>query len=113
MYTQEQEQLRLSLVQFLGAILSNSNFAEPEMRRQSLTALVTEELVKVCKSGENVDMVAAKPILRATQHIIHTREQEIRSELEKSNIDNEQIEDAVEDMTWLRTDLEKYIDAIK
>ena len=115
MYTQEQDQLRMSLIQFFGSILANSNFEDASMRRQSLIALVTEELIKVCKSGnENgIDMIASKPLLRATQHIIHTREQEIRKELNDLCMNDDDIEDAVENMTYIRAGLENYIKTIK
>lgn len=114
MYTQEQEQLRMGLVQFLGSILSSSNFAEPEMRRQSVVALVTEELVKICKNQDNnIDMVAAKPILKATQHILSTRESEIRQDLADISMDDDFIEEAVSDISWIKEDLEKYINTIE
>ena len=114
MYSEMQEQLRLSLTQFFGAILVNSQFKDSTMKKQSLVALVMEELLKVCKTQDDItDMIVAKPILRAGQFLLERRNCEIQEELKKNNIDEELIEDATEDLQWMIADLEKYIASLE
>lgn len=84
MYTEEQEHLRMALHQFFGSILINSNLKDKEMKKQSLVALVVEELIKICKD-DNIDIIAAKPILRGAHHILSIRKQEIEEVLQDKN----------------------------
>lgn len=113
MYTQEQEQIRMGLHQFFGSILVNSNLEDSSMRKQSLIALVLEELVKICKKDDNeIDIVAAKPILRATHYILEGRMNNIKSFMSKEGFEDCDIEDATEDLNWIVADLNKYLDSI-
>lgn len=114
MYSEMQEQLRLSLAQFFGAILVNSKFKDPERKRQSLVALVIEELLKVCKTEDGqIDMITAKPIIKATHYLLENRIGDITKEMESNGIASEVIDDALEDLHWITGDLRKYLDTIE
>lgn len=113
MYTSEQEQLRIGLNQFFGSILTSSNLKEPAMKKQSLVALVVEELTKFCKTEDNqIDIIAAKPILRATHYLLENRCNDIITSMEEAGIKDCDIEDATDDLHWIVADLNKYIDSI-
>lgn len=114
MYTKEQEQLRISLNQFFGAILVNSNYSDPNLAKQSLIALTIEELLKFCKNeDQTIDIVAAKPILRGAHYIIEQRECNIVDKLRSTSLSEEEIEEATADLEWIKNDLEKYISSLK
>lgn len=113
MYTAEQEQLRSSLNQFFGTILVNSNLKDKEYKKQSLVALVIEELLKVCKDDkEQVDIIAAKPIIKATHYLLEKRKTDIVDNLRSTSLDEEDIDNATEDLEWIVNDLKKYIDSL-
>lgn len=114
MYTQEQEQIRMSLYQFFGSILVNSNLQESEMRKQSLIALTLEELVKFCKKEDNtVDIVVAKPILKATEYLLKNRKEDITKSMTDAGFEQRVVENATEDINDIIIDLNKYIENIK
>lgn len=113
MYTGEQEQLRMSLNQFFGAILTNSKFEDPSLAKQSLIALVIEELLKFCKNeDETIDMIAAKPILRGTHYALEQRKFNIEEKLTEEGFSEDAIQDAIEDIHWIVSDLNKYISSL-
>lgn len=114
MYTDEQEQIRMSLHQFFGGIITSSNLEEPQMKRQSLIALVTEELCKFCKDDkEQIDVVVAKPILRATEFILKQRCNNIVDNLRSTSLDEHEIEGMTNELNSLIKSLGKYINTIK
>ena len=114
MYSEMQDQLRLSLTQFFGAILSNSNFKNPNLKKQNLVALVIEELLKVCiNEDSSIDIIAAKPILKASSFLLESRCSEIQESMNKKDIDEELIEDATADLKWIVQDLNKYIASLE
>lgn len=79
MYTEDQENIRQHLSQFFGGILVSSNLKDPSLKKQSLIALVTEEITKLCKTEDGeIDMIAAKPILRSTNYILESRKKQIQ-----------------------------------
>ena len=114
MYSETQQQLRLSLTQFFGAILSNSNFKNPSMKKQNLIALVMEELLKACENEDGtVDMIAAKPILRGSHFLLQKRMNNIETKMNENGLDNELIKNATEDIKCIITDLDKYIASLE
>lgn len=114
MYSKEQEQLRMSLHQYFGSILKASNFTEPEKRKESLIALVAEELCKFCKDEkDNIDIKSAKPILKATNYLLTQRGSEMYKYMEEeTSLNDEEIEDSLADINWLIQNLDKYIKTI-
>lgn len=73
MYTEQQEALRSALWNFIGAILSSSNY-EGDKGKETVIALMSEELAKLCKDEDDkVNMKIAKPILRNTEWLLNNR----------------------------------------
>lgn len=85
MYTETQDALRNSLWNFFGSIL-NASILEENRTKENVTALVSEELCKFCKNedGTSIDMVAAKPILKATIWILDAKIVELNKTLENA-----------------------------
>lgn len=114
MYSEMQQQLRMSLAQFFGAILTNSHYEDSEYKKQSLVALAIEELLKVCKTEENqIDMIAAKPILKGTHYLLEQRKNDIISNLKETSLSDKDINKAVEDLHSVILNLNQYIETIK
>lgn len=85
MYTDTQEALRNSLWNFMGSILTAS-IHEENKAKESVTALMSEEMCKFIKNEDDtsIDMVAAKPIFKATAWILEARIKELYTLLEKA-----------------------------
>lgn len=105
----------MSLHQFFGSILINSNLKDSSMKKQSLVALVTEELIKICKTEQgNIDMLAAKPILKSTDYILSNRLNEVLTQLKKDEeINIESLNFVTKDLSDLVKNLNDYIKNIK
>lgn len=113
MYTDTQQALRNSLWNFMGSLLANSAF-ENDKAKESVTALVSEELCKFCKNEDEVtvNMGACKPILKSTSWILQARIQEMKTErdkLEQNSPAYEYLNQGVEDLTALYDSLENFI----
>lgn len=78
MYTDTQEALRNSLWNFMGSILTAS-IHEENKAKESVTALMSEEMCKFIKNEDDtsIDMVAAKPILKAASWILDAKLKEL------------------------------------
>ena len=105
----------MSLHQFFGSILINSNLKDSSMKKQSLVALVIEELIKICKTEQgNIDMLAAKPILKSTDYILSNRLNEVLTQLKKDEeINIESLNFVTKDLSDLVKNLNDYIKNIK
>lgn len=114
MYTEMQEQLRMSLAHFFGSILVNSNFKDPNLKRQSLVALVIEELLKICKTEDGqIDIVASKPIIRGANYLLENRMNNIVDQLRSTSLNEEEIEEATKDLYDIVSSLNKYLETTK
>ena len=85
MYTDTQEALRNSLWNFMGSMLTAS-MHEENKAKESVTALVSEELCKFCKNEDetSVDMVATKPMFKSIVWVLEARIKELYSLLEQA-----------------------------
>jgi hypothetical protein len=76
-YSDNQQAIRVALWNFMGALLNSSRY-EGEEGKQTVVALVSEELAKLCKNDDgSINMVVAKPILKNAEWVLESRSQEI------------------------------------
>lgn len=107
MYTETQQVIRNSLWNFMGSIM-NASISE-ENKKENVTALISEELCKFCKTGEDtIDMKAAKPMLKAVVWILKAR----KLELYNLPITSEAIDNTIKELETLETSLGAYVDRI-
>lgn len=119
-YTNEQEAIRQSFANFLGALLSNSIYENDEAK-ENVIALLCEELVKYAQEGNTINLNVSKPILKATLWILQKRKQEIIMYLNDSdlcsdlcqNTDTTFTSQYTKDIDNLIDLLDGYIDKIK
>lgn len=108
MYTDTQEAIRVSLWNFMGSLL-DASMHEENKKKESVTALMSEELCKFCRDKDNkINMKAAKPVLKSAVWILEARKLEISSLPVKS----EAIDSTVKDLDDLIASLNNYIDKI-
>ena len=113
MYTDAQETIRNSLWNFMGNLLTASAFTETKAK-ESVTALMSEELCKFCKNEDEttVDMVASKPLLKSAVWILEARLNEVkaeRSKLDEGTPAYEYLTKGIEDMSNLIASLNSFI----
>lgn len=107
MYTDTQQSIRNSLWNFMGSIMNAS--ASDEIKKQNVTALMSEEMCKFCKIDESkLDMSVAKPILKSAVWILEARKLEMSS----ISIKTEAINNAIEELSNLIASLNSYIERI-
>ena len=114
MYTETQEALRNSLWNFMGSMLTAS-LHEENRAKESVTALISEELCKFVKNKDeiSVDMVAAKPILKAAVWILEAKVTELNNTLtDAPDIAKTAIYNNIENVKSLSTELNEFIDKI-
>lgn len=68
-------EIRQSLVQFIGALLSNSQYKGAQ-GRQVVCAALAEEAVKLVTVNDKIEIYSAKPLLRAANLILQSRKKE-------------------------------------
>lgn len=106
MYTDQQEALRAALWNFIGAILNSSAY-EGDDGKQTVVALISEELVKLCKDEDDkINMKIAKPILKSTEWLLRERANDITKlsvELEDNSLDK-----YAEEISQLCTSIKDY-----
>ena len=106
MHTDTQEAIRVSLWNFMGSLLDASIEVN---KKESVTALISEELCKFCRNENNeLDMKAAKPILKSAAWVLEARKMEISSIPVKS----EAIDSTVKNLDDLIASLNNYIDKL-
>lgn len=107
MYTDTQQAIRNSLWNFMGSIMDAAY--NEERKKENVTALVSEELCKFCKTEDDkVDMKASKPILKSAQWILKAR----LFELKKLPVASEAIDETIKELDNLITLLDGYVDRI-
>lgn len=114
MYTETQDALRNSLWNFFGSIL-NASILEENRTKENVTALVSEELCKFCKNedGTSIDMVAAKPILKAAIWILDAKIVELTNVLDTApEVAHPAIIKNITDVQRLSDDLTDFIDKL-
>lgn len=75
---ENKEQLRLGLVNYIGAMISTSNLSDEADTRHSVVAVLLEEAIKLCREdNETYNMFVCKPILKATRNILLNRIKEL------------------------------------
>ena len=106
MYTDTQEAVRVSLWNFMGSLLDASVEVN---KKESVTALMSEELCKFCRNQDNeLDMKAAKPILKSAAWILEARKAEINS----IPVKTEAIDSTIKNLDDLIASLNKYINKL-
>lgn len=114
MYTETQEALRNSLWNFMGSMLTAS-IHEENRAKESVTALMSEELCKFVKNEDetSVDMVAAKPILKAASWILNSKLTELYKTLETAPaVAYDTINKNIENIHNIKTELDVFIEKI-
>lgn len=113
-YTSQQEAIRSGLYNFLGSLYTSSYFDAKDIKaKESVIALVLEELCKMCqKENKEIDLSCARPILKSSLWVLQQREIELKQELDKLNVPSKEIEKMVEPSKSLINDLNKYINKI-
>lgn len=99
-YSEQQEALRDALWGFIGA-LSDTSLYKGEMGKQSMVAIITEELTKLCiEDNGELNMTVAKPILRSSSWILEKRIENLKN----LNVCYDK------SLHGLKNDLDKYVD---
>ena len=68
-------EIRQSLVQFIGALLHNSNYKGAQ-GRQVVCAALAEEALKLVTVNDKIEVYSTKPLLRATIHVLESKKKE-------------------------------------
>ena len=89
-YTNEQQAIRQSFANYLGALLSASAF-EGDTQKENVIALLCEELCKyVCNNEDNkVNIKCANPIFQACLYLLKRYKQDIIDDANKIELDIE------------------------
>ena len=69
------QEVKTGLVQFMGAILADSQYDSP-VTKQLICAALLEEVLNMVKIEDKYELYACKPVLRATLLILEQRKQE-------------------------------------
>ena len=73
-YSNDQQQIRAGLVNYIGAMLASSKFDNDKVARHSVVAILLEEAMALCKDEDGYfDMYTCKPILRLVSAIAKQR----------------------------------------
>lgn len=114
MYTDTQQALRNSLWNFMGSIL-NASMLEEAQAKESVTALMSEEMCKFVKDEDetSIDMVAAKPILKAASWVLQAKITELNKTLaEAPEVVHDTILKNIDDVQRIKAELDVFIDKI-
>ena len=114
MYTDTQQALRNSLWNFMGSILTASALEEAQAK-ESVMALMSEEMCKFVKDENetSIDMVAAKPILKAASWVLGAKLTELYKTLETAPaVAYDPINKNIENIHNIKTELDVFIDKI-
>lgn len=70
----EYNQIKLGLVNYIGAMMQASNFESDKAARQYVSATLIEEALNLMHDEDkNINMFVAKPLLRATAILLNKR----------------------------------------
>lgn len=84
-YTNEQEAIRQSFANFLGALLNSSAYEKDEAK-ENVIALLCEELVKYVQEEDAINLRASKPIFKSALWLFKKRKQELIMYLNDSDL---------------------------
>lgn len=84
-YTNQQEAIRQSFANYLGALVGASIF-EGQIQKENVIALLCEELCKYICDDNTLDIKTAKPILDASLYILKKYLSEMISMANQANI---------------------------
>lgn len=74
MYSNNIEQIRAGLVNYIGAMLTSSNLEDDRAKKHSVVAILLEEAMNLAKDENgNHDIYVCKPALRLTANIARER----------------------------------------
>ena len=111
-YTNEQEAIRQSFANYLGALINASAF-ENNLQKENVIALLSEELTKYsCNEDNTVNIKAARPILEASLWILKKYKQDIILEAKQASLNIENSE-PLKELNELINILNSYILKIK
>lgn len=89
-YTNEQEAIRQSFANYLGALIGASIF-EGQTQKENVIALLSEELTKyTCNEDNTINISIAKPILKSSLWILNKYKEDmlIKANQASININN-------------------------
>ena len=105
-YSNDQQQIRAGLVNYIGAMLSASKFDNEKVARHSVVAILLEEAMRLCKDEDGYfDMYTCKPIIRLVSAIAKQRAilleelpktQEVLAQIETYKFINKSLEEILE-----------------
>ena len=112
-YTQNQEALRNALWNFIGQLAESSAYSG-DMAKQSVIALMSEEMAKLCKNEDDtINMTVAKPILKNASWLINQRANNIVvASLELDEAQAKTLNSTADDIQRISKQLNDYIDKI-
>lgn len=116
-YTQNQEALRNALWNFIGQLAENSAYSG-DMAKQSVIALMSEEMAKLCKNEDDtINMVIAKPILKNASWLLDQRANNIDQEIKSLEgqfymLPDDYTDNAIKNLKDLSKKINDYIDKI-
>lgn len=109
MYSNDQNQIKAGLVNYMGAMINASSFKDTKAARHSVVALVLEETLNLCKDEEGLyDLLICKPLLRANINILKQRINCL-SELPQDTL----IKDKINSYKTIINELEKILEIVK
>lgn len=112
-YTNEQEAIRQSFANYLGALISASAFDNNLLQKENVIALLSEELTKyACNEDNTVNIKASKPILEASLWILKKYKQDVVFEAKQASLNIENSE-PLKELNELINKLNSYILKIK
>lgn len=93
--------------------MTNSTYDDVSKKKENVTALMSEELCKFCKTDAGmVDIKAAKPILKSAIWILEARKLEIKKANNNSPLTLQAIDETIKELETLIASLQAYIDRI-
>ena len=108
-YSNDFTQIRMGLVNYVGASINAVNLPTDKAKRQAVSAMLVEEAINLStnENGE-IDLYTVKPIYRATSNLYKIRLQSL-----KKMPQTEQVKEALSKAELLIAELDKLIESIK
>ena len=73
-YSNDLATIRAGLVNYIGAMLSASEYEDDYIKKHKTVAILSEEMSKICKDNYNdYEMYVCKPVLRLVSNIAKNR----------------------------------------
>lgn len=107
-YTNEQQAIRQSFANYLGALINASAF-ENDLQKENVIALLCEELTKYVNDGtDTINIKVARPILEATLWILKKYKQDMIMQAKQASLNIENSE-PLKELSELINKLDLYI----